>query len=117
MLDADGNAREIEPQDKFMLNEEEVSYFDLPSTSSVEAHIDSVFVNSYENVEAHIDFISANSFKNCNPQVATVCHSSAKLNAEAMVENLNERIIQRNLSMAIGSMSTSTSPCPQNHTT
>ena len=112
MLDADGNAREIEPQDKFMLNEEEVSYFDLPSTSSVEAHIDSVLVNLYENVEAHIDFISANSFKNCNPKVATVSHSSAKLNAEAMVEDLNERIVQRNLSMAIGSMSTSTSPCP-----
>ena len=96
MLDDDGNVRTIEPKSKNIVEEEELHYPILPSVDSVNAYINSILASSHE---------SDNSYKH------TICHHGAELNAQMMINDFDNWVINRKISMAIGSTIGNNQPC------
>ena len=74
MLDDDGNMRTIESKSKNIVEEDELHYPILPSVDSVNTYINSILADSYENDD---------SYKH------TICHHSAELNAQMMVNDFD----------------------------
>ena len=87
MLDEDGNMREVEGRQKYIVEDHEISYFDLPTIDAVEAQINSLLKDS------HLEY---------QTKGGTICHSSAELNAQKIVSKLEDWALRYNISSAIG---------------
>ena len=96
MLDDDGNMRIIETKVKRLVEDDELYYPDLPSMDSVDAYINAVISNSHENNNSY-DY--------------DIYHQGAELNAQMMVNDLDNWDINRKISMAIGSTIENNCPC------
>ena len=102
MLDDDENIRTIESKSKHTVEEEELYYPVLPSVDSVDAYINSILAGSYENDD---------SYKH------TICDHSAELNAQMMINDIDNWLINRKISMVIGSTIRNNHRCPLFSTT
>ena len=102
MLDDDGNIRTIESKSKHIVKEGELYNPVPPSVDSVDPYINSMLVGSYENDDSHKHII---------------CHHGAEQNAQMMVNNLNNWVINGKIYMAIGSTIDNNHPCPLFSTT
>ena len=78
MLDDDGNVGTIELKSKNIVEEEELHYPTLPSVNSVNAYINSILANPHKNDD---------SIKQ------TICHHSAESNAQMMVNDIDNWVI------------------------
>ena len=88
MLDEDGNMREVEQHQKYIMEDHEILYFDLPTIDVAEAHINTLFGNS------HLDY---------HTKGGNIYQSSAELNAQMMVNKLDDWASKCNISIAAGS--------------
>ena len=79
------------------MEEEELHNPILPSANSVNTFINSILASLHEN---------DNSYKH------TIYHHGAELNAQMMVNDIDNWVINRKISMAIGSTIGNNHPCP-----